>query len=304
MKNKRTLSILLVLLLVMIPTIGAYASQGNVTLKFGSKGAEVSKLQQALKNQGYYSSNVDGIYGKGTENAVINFQKANGLKIDGIAGTQTQSKLYTNSSSNSTALKFGSKGNEVSKLQQALQSRGYYKGAIDGIYGKGTQTAVINFQKDNGLAVDGIAGGRTQSALNSNAAVSRGTTLSRTSNSQDDLYWLARIIHAEAGSEPYNGKVAVGNVILNRVKSKDFPNTVYNVIFEYYKSIPQFSPVADGTINNTPSQESTNAAKDALNGSRPVGDATYFFNPAKAAGSWIVQNKTYVTKIGGHTFYK
>ncbi len=83
--------------------------------------------------------------------------------------------------------------------------------------------------------------------------------------------------------------MAVGNVILNRVNSKEFPNTIYNVIFEYYGSIPQFSPVADGTIYNTPSQESINAAKDAINGIRPVGNSTYFFNPNKAAGTWIVK---------------
>jgi N-acetylmuramoyl-L-alanine amidase len=232
MNNKRILSLLLILVLIMAPTIGAFASEGYTTLKFTSKGNEVSRIQQTLKNQGYYSGSIDGIYGKLTENAVTNFQKANGLTIDGIAGNQTQT------------------------------------------------------------------------ALNKNVTVSRGTSTSRTSIGQDDLYWLARIIEAEAGAESYQGKIAVGNVILNRVKSKEFPNTIYNVIFEYYKGIPQFSPVAEGTIYNTPSQQSMQAAKDAANGSRPVGDATYFFNPNKAAGSWIVSNKTYVTKIGGHTFYK
>lgn len=200
-------------------------------------------------------------------------------------------------------LKFGSRGNEVVRLQKELKNKGYNAGSIDGIYGKQTENAVINFQRDHGLAIDGIAGKQTFSALYSSVSVSRGASSSRTTYSQDDLYWLARIIEAEAGAEPYNGKVAVGNVILNRVKSSEFPNTIYAVIFEYYGSIPQFSPVADGTIYNTPSQESINAAKDALNGSRPVGNSTYFFNPAKAAGTWIVKNKTYVTRIGGHTFY-
>lgn len=132
---------------------------------------------------------------------------------------------------------------------------------------------------------------------------SRGTSYNRSFNS-DDIYWLARIIEAEAGGEPYKGKVAVGNVVINRVLSSSFPNTVYGVIFEYYGNIPQFSPVADGTIYNNPSQVSIQAAKDAANGARPVGDATYFFNPSKAAGTWIVRNKTYVTRIGGHVFYR
>lgn len=200
-------------------------------------------------------------------------------------------------------LKFGSRGNDVIRLQQELQIQGYYQGSIDGIYGKGSENAVINFQRDHGLAIDGMAGRQTLSALYNSSTVSGGTSSSKTSYSQDDLYWLARIIEAEAGAEPYNGKVAVGNVILNRVKSNEFPNTIYGVIFEYYGSIPQFSPVADGTIYNTPSEESINAAKDALNGAKPVGNSTYFFNPAKAAGSWIVKNKTYVTRISGHTFY-
>ncbi|CAK7046865.1 cell wall hydrolase [Tissierella sp.] len=235
MKGKRILSILIVLILLLVPITGVFASENYTTLKFSSKGNEVSRLQQKLQNYGYYTISIDGIYGKVTEKAVINFQKDNKLIIDGIAGKQTQTALY----------------------------------------GKTT-------------------------------TVSRGTSSSRSSvksYSDADLLWLARIIEAEASGEPYNGKVAVGNVILNRVNSKEFPNTIYGVIFEYYGSIPQFSPVAEGTIYNTPSKESINAAKDALNGARPVGNSTYFFNPAKAAGTWIVKNKTYVTKIGGHSFY-
>lgn len=206
-------------------------------------------------------------------------------------------------SENYATLEFGSRGNEVSNLQQRLQNLGYYNSTIDGIYGIVTEKAVINFQKDKMLVIDGIAGKQTQTALYSKStSVSRGTSTSR-NYSQDDLYWLARIIEAEASAEPYMGKVAVGSVIINRVNSKEFPNTIYGVIFEYYENIPQFSPVAEGTIYNTPSQDSIKAAEEALGGAKPVGNATYFFNPAKASGSWIVKNKTYVTKIGGHSFY-
>ena len=204
-------------------------------------------------------------------------------------------------------LEFTSKGSEVSKLQQELKKLGYYNISIDGIFGIVTENAVINFQKDNKLIIDGIAGKQTQNALyNKSTTVSRGTSTLRSSSrnySDEDLLWLARIIEAEASGESYEGKVAVGNVILNRVDSKEFPNTIYGVIFEYYKNIPQFSPVAEGTIYNKPSEESIKAAKDALNGVRPVGNSTYFFNPSKSAGTWIVKNKTYVTKIGGHSFY-
>lgn len=206
-------------------------------------------------------------------------------------------------SGSTRTLQFGHRGEDVLNLQRSLNRMGYYNFYIDGIYGKITERAVINFQIDHRIRIDGITGPETQRTLYGSPTASRGKTSIR-NYSSGDLYWLARIIQAEAGGEPYQGKVAVGNVILNRVNSSSFPNTIYNVIFEYYGNIPQFSPIADGTIYNTPSQESINAAKDALNGIRPVGNSTYFFNPDKAAGTWIVKNKSYVSRIGGHVFYQ
>ncbi|NLW27732.1 MAG: cell wall hydrolase [Hungateiclostridium saccincola] len=199
--------------------------------------------------------------------------------------------IAAHGSSSYTNLKFGSRGTKVVRLQQALQNKGYYKSSVDGIYGKITERAVINFQLDNKIRIDGIAGKQTKSLLYSSAY-------------SDAVYWLSRIIHAEAQSEPYEGKVAVGNVVLNRVKSPGFPNTIYGVIFEYYKGIPQFTPVANGTIYNTPSKSSIQAAKDSLNGARPVGDSLYFFNPSKSAGTWIVKNRQYYKRIGNHVFYR
>ncbi|QUH27026.1 peptidoglycan-binding protein [Serpentinicella alkaliphila] len=309
--KKKGIITLLVVLLVATQVIGVFANDSFVTLRFGSRGSEVVRLQQSLKDKGYFRSNTTGYYGEITQNAVISFQRDNRLTVDGIAGRQTQTALYasptttTSQASATTVLKFGSRGNDVVRLQQALKDRGYFQGNTTGYYGELTQRAVINFQRDNKLVVDGIAGRQTQTALYSQTAtaVSRGTTTARNFSS-DDLYWLSRIINAEASGEPYQGQVAVGNVVLNRVSSKDFPNSVYGVIFEYYKNIPQFSPVAEGTIHNTPSPSSVRAAEEALRGSRPVGDATYFFNPDKAVGTWIVRNKTYVTRIGGHVFYR
>ncbi len=121
--------------------------------------------------------------------------------------------------------------------------------------------------------------------------------------SRDDIYWLARIIEAEAGGEPFIGKVAVGNVILNRVNHSQFPNTVYGVIFDKQYGYTQFSPVIDGTIYNTPSAESMRAAEAAANGQRPVGSALYFLNPSKSQNFWIPNNRQYMTTIGGHNFY-
>lgn len=204
-------------------------------------------------------------------------------------------------------LKYGSRGTGVIKVQQALKSKGYSLGSADGIYGLMTKSAVIRYQKANGLLADGIAGRQTQSKLFgtatattfSSTTASRGTTYTAT-----DLYWLSRIINAEAEAEPYTGKLAVGNVIMNRVNSADFPNTIKGVIFEYYHNIPQFSPVADGTIYNAPNSDSINAAKAVLSGTNVIGSATYFFNPDKSEGAWIVANKTFVKRIGNHVFYK
>ncbi|WP_207707723.1 cell wall hydrolase [Alkaliphilus serpentinus] len=119
----------------------------------------------------------------------------------------------------------------------------------------------------------------------------------------EDLYWLSRIIHAEAQGEPYIGKVAVGNVVLNRVKSSIFPNTIKGVVFDKQHGYTQFSPVIDGTIYNNPSQESIEAAKAALKGERPVGDALYFLNPTKSTNFWILENRKYSMTIGDHDFY-
>jgi N-acetylmuramoyl-L-alanine amidase len=198
-------------------------------------------------------------------------------------------------------LKYGSRGTAVIKLQQALKAQGMLNGTADGIYGSMTRGAVVKFQTAKRISIDGIAGNQTQTILYAQA-----TTLSRATSTTaaTNLYWLSRIIHAEAEAEPYAGKVAVGNVVINRVNSGTFANTIKGVIFEYSQGLPQFSPVADGTIYNTPSAASVQAAKDALAGQRPVGSAQFFFNPDKATARWIVENKTYVTRIGDHVFYK
>ena len=119
----------------------------------------------------------------------------------------------------------------------------------------------------------------------------------------DAVYWLSRIIEAESGGELYHGKLAVGNVILNRVKSNDFPNSIYGVIFDRKNGV-QFTPVANGTIYNSPSADSIRAATECLSGTKVVGDCMYFFNPKTATKEgWIVSNCRYYTSIGDHDFY-
>lgn len=120
--------------------------------------------------------------------------------------------------------------------------------------------------------------------------------------SEDDLYWLSRIIHAEAQGESLSGQIAVGNVILNRVASPEYPNTVYDVIFDRKDGV-QFTPVANGAIYCTPSESSRTAAKQALSGVNTAGGALFFFNPSLTQGSWIANHRTYYTTIGCHVFY-
>lgn len=199
-------------------------------------------------------------------------------------------------------LKQGASGGEVKELQRRLKQWGYYNGAVDGIYGKGTVAAVKAFQKKNGLTADGIAGIETYKALGMNDSVKvlENDKKQNTSNSNytsSDLYLLAKCIYAEARGESYTGQVAVGAVILNRVASSSFPNTVAGVIYQK----DAFTAVSDGQINLEPDSTAMNAASDALNGWDPTYGCLYYYNPAVATSSWIFSRQT-VTTIGKHVF--
>ena len=202
-------------------------------------------------------------------------------------------------------LKQGSNGGEVKELQRRLKEWGYYNGAVDGIYGKGTVEAVKSFQKKNGLTADGIAGIETYKALGMNDSVrvlendKKGSSSNSASSNytSSDLYLLAKCIYAEARGESYTGQVAVGAVILNRVASSKFPNTISGVI--YQKNA--FTAVSDGQINLEPDKTAMNAASDAMNGWDPTYGCIYYYNPAVATSSWIFSRPT-VTTIGKHVF--
>lgn len=196
-------------------------------------------------------------------------------------------------------LKQGSKGGEVKEVQRRLKQWGYYKGEIDGVYGKGTIDAVKQFQKKNGLTADGIVGKSTYEALgmNESAKVLSGSKDYSSNYTNSDLYLLAKCIYAEARGESYTGQVAVGAVILNRVASSAFPNTISGVI--YQKNA--FTAVSDGQINLEPDKTALNAASDAMNGWDPTYGCIYYYNPAVATSSWIFGRKT-VTTIGKHVF--
>lgn len=179
---------------------------------------------------------------------------------------------------------------QIKSVQQKLKNWGYYVGTVDGIYGTKTKSAVKAFQRKNGLTADGIVGKKTASAM----GISLTSASSQTSS---DKYLLAKAIHAEARGEPYTGQVAVGAVILNRVKNAKFPNTIAGVIYQR----GAFTAVDDGQINLAPNDTSLRAAQDALNGWDPTYGCIYYFNPATATSSWIWSRKQ-VTTIGKHIF--
>jgi N-acetylmuramoyl-L-alanine amidase len=193
--------------------------------------------------------------------------------------------------------KYGSRGDEVKQIQQKLKNWGYYKGSVDGIYGSKTLEAVKYFQRKNGLTVDGIAGDKTLSALGIRS--SSNSTISSSNSNSNNVTLLSKLIYGEARGEPYTGQVAVGAVVMNRVKSNLFPNTIAGVIYQS----GAFDAVSDGQINKTPDSTARKAAQDAINGWDPSYGAIYYFNPSTATNKWIWSRPLTIV-IGKHRFCK
>ena len=202
-----------------------------------------------------------------------------------------------------TVLEVGSRGDDVTKVQKRLIQFGYLSGTADGRYGEKTRDAVILFQKRNGLTVDGRVGSRTAAALGVTLSGSGSSSASTAASSASTGYvssdhrLLAKLVYAEARGEPYKGQVAVAAVVLNRVASSSFPNTVSGVIYQS----GAFSCVSNGSINNTPDSSCIRAALDALNGWDPTGGCLYYYNPKTAQDKWIF-SRTVQTVIGNHSF--
>lgn len=181
-----------------------YTAKNPNTLQSGDSGSKVTQLQNALKLLGFYTGGVDGKFGSGTKKAVIQFQRVNGLTVDGLAGTQTQKLLYSqvdsgvsggSSSSGSSSsgssgftrtLRKGYTGADVMAVQQKLKELGFYSGSVDGVYGTGSIAAVKKFQQQNGLTADGLVGSRTYTALMSASTGSSSNSGSDNSSSSSD----------------------------------------------------------------------------------------------------------------------
>ena len=194
----------------------------------------------------------------------------------------------------------GDSGSAVTTIQTKLKRWGYFDGPVDGIYGSKTSKAVRSFQRKNGLTADGVAGPATQKALgmeqtSQNSGSSQ--TGSSGGNASGDVALLAKVISAEARGEPYDGQVAVGAVILNRIAHPSFPNTLAGVVYEP----GAFTCMVDGQIDQPIASSAYQAARDALNGADPSGGAIYYFNPVTATSAWI-WSRPLLTVIGKHRF--
>lgn len=192
-------------------------------------------------------------------------------------------------------LEVGSSGANVTKVQNRLIQYGYMTGSADGKYGEKTRDAVLLFQKRNGLTVDGRVGKATAAALG--VTLTSSTSSSSSTIVSADQKLLAKLVYAEARGESYKGQVAVAAVVLNRVSSSSFPNTISGVIYQ----TSAFSCVSNGSINNTPNDTAVRAALDAMNGWDPTNGCLYYYNPGKTSDSWI-RTRTVVTVIGNHYF--
>ena len=196
-------------------------------------------------------------------------------------------------SASASVVAWGSRGSQVSLVQQKLKQYGYYDGAVDGVFGKETYNAVVWFQEKNGLKADGAVGPSMAAAL----GITLTGTVSASTYQESEVRILARLVSGEARGEPYVGQVAVAAVVLNRVKSPAFPNTISGVIFQ----TGAFDAVWDGQFDMEPTENSVRAARDALNGWDPTGGCLYYYNPSTATNSWIWTRQVQLT-IGKHAF--
>lgn len=210
------------------------------------------------------------------------------LSVFSFSGGETTG---TTEESTPVISQYGSKGAEVTKIQQRLKNWGYFDGPVTGNYGSLTTEAVKKFQKAHGLPVTGNADAATLEKI----GLPAGTASSADDDS--DYYLLARIISAEARGEPYIGQVAVGAVVLNRVEHPSFPDSISGVVYQP----GAFTAITDGQINEAITESAYRAAREALNGSDPTGGAIYYYNPSKTSNKWI-RSRPVITQIGEHLF--
>ncbi|MFD1360578.1 spore cortex-lytic enzyme [Lentibacillus salinarum] len=267
------------------PAKPANAFSGQV-IQQGAVGEDVIELQARLQYLGFYNGEIDGVFGWGTYWALRNFQYEFGIEIDGLAGAGTKDKLAAASEYDKeyvhTQLNQGNDFTHYGGTDKSKQSK------QSGDNNNNTTNTGNDNTNNPNTGNDTANEGAEPTAVN----VPQGF-------SQNDIQLMANAVNGEARGEPYVGQVAVASVILNRVESPTFPNSVSGVIFE-----PRaFTAVADGQIWLTPNETSREAVLDAINGWDPSGNAIYYFNPVTATSDWI-WSRPQIKKIGKHIFAK
>lgn len=240
----------------------------NQVIQKGAVGDDVIEIQARLQYVGYFHGKIDGVFGWGTYWALRNFQYEFGLPIDGLAGKKTKDKLV-----------------KVTKYDKQFVKSQLKQGKKFTYYGGANKQSV----------------GKTNKQAKKPAAKAKNPTAMNTPNgfSQNEIQLISNAVHGESRGEPYIGQVAVAAVILNRINSSSFPNSVSSVIFQP----GAFTAVADGQIWLTPNKISKKAVVDAMNGWDPTGNAIYYFNPATATSKWI-WSRPQIKRIGKHVFCK
>ncbi|WP_432663838.1 spore cortex-lytic enzyme [Wukongibacter baidiensis] len=300
MKRQLLNLVALVLVVILISVFYIDIAQAR-TIYWGTRGEDVRAVQEKLKRWGYYRGVADGVYGRETYRAVTYFQRKNGLRADGVVGDRTKKALGIKTTA-ATARRASTYNKTVEIAQRKLKQWRYYNGAVDGIYGPKTYNAVVKFQRKNGLKVDGHIGSQTRKALGitKKTVSSKYAASSKGVSKSDDVTLLAMVINGEARGEPYVGQVAVGAVVLNRVKNPSFPNSIAGVMYQPLA----FEAVANGQVYKPIEASSFKAARDALNGWDPTGGALYYWNPSgNITSKWIRRLKPTLT-IGRHVFAK
>ncbi|WP_208587836.1 spore cortex-lytic enzyme [Gracilibacillus suaedae] len=269
----------------------------NQVIQHGATGDDVIELQARLQYLGFYNGNIDGVFGWGTYWALRNFQYEFGMEIDGLAGQEVKQKLEDASEFDKAYVheqiqqgkKFTHYGG-VDNEKQTEPSPTKQKETDRGQQG-GNQQQESNQQQNQQVQQENDQPEATEEDIEPTAVnMPQGF-------SQNDIQIMANAVYGEARGEPYEGQVAVAAVILNRVESSTFPNTVSGVIFE-----PRaFTAVSDGQIWLTPNENAKNAVLDAINGWDPTGEALYYFNPDTATSSWI-WSRPQIKRIGKHIF--
>lgn len=288
----------------------------NQVIQHGAVGDDVIELQSRLQYIGFYNGKIDGVFGWGTYWALRNFQYEFGLPIDGLAGQTTKEKLVKATNYHEGHVKEQiNKGNKFTHYggTDLNKQKGPSKaGGGGGGKAPAGQKQTPNKGNTGGQPAKnkgntgGQQGNKQAQPQNNNQAPQTNQQPQKPSAtnvpsgfSQNDIQLMANAVYGEARGEPYEGQVAVAAVILNRVKSATFPNTVSGVIFE-----PRaFTAVADGQIWLTPNERARQAVLDAINGWDPTGHALYYFNPDTATSGWI-WTRPQIKRIGKHIFCK